>query len=112
MDVPCLHFHEDLKAIRKVKERVVFLYNRFPKSVESDRVLIDSYLRAFFGVGRDTFYDELIDVVFDNGISFEAITRAGRHLREKYPERYARSEAVRDRCVEKEFAYRTFYGGR
>jgi hypothetical protein len=101
-----LNFYQDIADIRKVTERVVFIYNRHPETIESDRLLIDRYLRVFYNCGDDTFYDEMIDIIWDNKISFEAITRAGRKLRESYPDRYARTEATKMHTAIKEQAYR------
>lgn len=106
-----LLIQQNLQEIRKVNDRVIFLYNRFPMTIHSDRALIDFYLRIFQNITPDTTYDRIIDILWKNKVSFEAISRAGRHLRERYPDRYKRDEDTQFKTMMKESAYIRYYGG-
>lgn len=75
-----------IDQIKKTNERVVYLYNHHPSTVESDDVLIYTYEKVFGPCG----------------FRQDSIKRAGRNLRHKYPDRYKRTEEkqIKDRIYE------------
>ena len=72
--------------IRSTRYRVVYLYNRFPTTIHSDNVLLDYFRRIFDG----TMNKE------------SSIKRCGRLLRQRYPERYKRTEEELIKAVQQE----------
>jgi len=83
------------EEIKKVKERVVFLFNRNPNTVQSDEILVKLY-SSFWGKP---------DVK-----TISSISRASRFLRSKYPERYQRTGKALENSKQKEKSFREYYG--
>jgi len=99
----------EIQDIKAIKEQVVYIYNRFPAAIESDNVLFFEYiLPLFYNISLDQSLRYVIDFIKKNNISFESYSRAGRELREKYPERFAR-RTTKEKCELKELAYRLEY---
>lgn len=88
--------------IKKVRERVVYIFNRFPQAINSDDILLGIYIDIFHTIPRRCpLYDGeiLANYLIGNKICTATIFRHGRKLREKYPERYKRNEEVEKQCM-------------
>jgi len=104
---------ETIREIVKTKERVVYLYNRYQQTIQSDDSLIE-YYKDIFGSIEKT----------------DGITRAGRKLRQPHNDGekqlgtsddwctcfngskkcFKRNEEVQEQCNTKENTYRRWYG--
>jgi len=86
-----------LDEINKIKEKVIYLFNRFPDTINSDESLINFY-SSFWGKP---------DVK-----TISSISRASRFLRSKYPERYHRTGKALENSKLKEKAFKEYYGNK
>ena len=100
-----------IKEITNARERVKHIYNLYPNAIDSDNVLFYCYiLPLFYDIKDDINFRSLINVILSKKINYESYSRAGRELRELYPE-YKRSTLVEQQCRKKEEMYKENYGG-
>lgn len=83
---------EIVSGILKTKERVVYIYNRYPAAIESDKELIRMF-KDLFGAVDAT----------------DGITRAGRNLRQKHADRYIRSQVAQENSERMQEIHRTVW---
>ena len=84
---------EIIESIRSIKDKVIYIYNRHQEAVDSDMVLIRLY-KEIFGPIEAT----------------DTITRAGRHLRKKFPLLHLRSPEEQQASEDMEEIHRREWG--
>ena len=86
-----------VEEILTIRERVVYLYNRYPSTVESDKILESMY--------HHTFARNLSLLA----LPLASIRRCGRDLRSKYPERYRRTQEGKLIAKQREAVFRNVF---
>ena len=85
---------EEINGLHKIKERVVWIFNRHPETIQSDNSLVSKY-KIYFGS--------------PNAQTINTLSRASRNLRSKYPTRYCRNREVLEGSQIKEKANKIYW---
>ena len=101
MKIDCWYVNK----LQSVKDKVRAVYDTWPLTVQSDRLLVLQYLKLYHNIIPSMAFRHVSQRLLECRISLESITRAGRWWRANYPEVYDR----KDIATEAEESYKEVF---
>ena len=92
---------------KSIKDQVKEILFNYPEANQSDMVLIERFCKET--IPRNCNFAKALEILEEQGISFESITRARRKIQQENPE--LKDERMAEIRAKEEENYFVFYGG-
>lgn len=94
---------------KSIKDQVKKILFNYPEANQSDMVLIEKFCKETIPGIRYCNFGRALEILEEQGISFESITRARRKIQQENPE--LKDERMAEIRAKEEENYFVFYGG-